>query len=253
MLHEGPVPPDGELARVRAQFLAATWADEGSAYRDLRATEDAVAGAEEVALWFEHDLFDQLLLLQALTVARGRALLVLSDTYLNEADLPALWRARTEATGEQRGLAAEAWEAFRSGDPRRLAALDASALPHLGPALRRLLQELPSTANGLGRTEQLIVDAVAGGAATFGELFARTQALDEPRFMGDAAFALQLGRVAPLVGAGEPYALTVLGERVRAGEADFVREAGIDRRLGGLHLHGTGPLWRWDGARPVHA
>jgi hypothetical protein len=66
-------------------------------------------------------------------------------------------------------------------------------------------------------------------------------------------FELHLERLAPLVGAAEPYALTPLGERVRAGEADFVRDHGVDRWLGGLHLRGTGPVWRWNGTHSVRA
>src|SRR5687768_2280946 len=74
VLHEGPVPAGlapAELNRVRARFLAG----EGPAgfeevLADLeardRALAAAAAGGGEVVLWFEHDLYDQLQLLQVL-------------------------------------------------------------------------------------------------------------------------------------------------------------------------------------------
>jgi hypothetical protein len=33
---------------------------------------------------------------------------------------------------------------------------------------------------------------------------------------------------------------------VLAGEADFVTVHGIDRWIGGVHLHGRDVPWRWD-------
>jgi hypothetical protein len=36
---------------------------------------------------------------------------------------------------------------------------------------------------------------------------------------------------------------------VLANEADRVALCGIDRWLGGVHLTGHVPLWRWDGTR----
>jgi len=40
--------------------------------------------------------------------------------------------------------------------------------------------------------------------------------------------------------------LTETGERVLAGEADHVALNGIDRWIGGVHLLGHQPKWRWD-------
>jgi hypothetical protein len=41
------------------------------------------------------------------------------------------------------------------------------------------------------------------------------------------------------------------GRRVLAGDADRVSLCGIDRWLGGVHVTGTGPVWRWDARRQV--
>ena len=78
VLHEGPVPAlsAAELRPLRAQFLA-TMAPVGAAdiEADLRARDErlgaAVESGEPVVLWFEHDLYDQLQLLQILAGAAG--------------------------------------------------------------------------------------------------------------------------------------------------------------------------------------
>lgn len=43
-----------------------------------------------------------------------------------------------------------------------------------------------------------------------------------------------------------PLRLTATGARVLAGEADHIALNGIDRWIGGVHLHGRHPRWRWD-------
>jgi hypothetical protein len=43
--------------------------------------------------------------------------------------------------------------------------------------------------------------------------------------------------------------LTGTGRAVLARQLDRVATCGIDRWLGGVHLHGGGTLWRWDDAR----
>jgi hypothetical protein len=48
--------------------------------------------------------------------------------------------------------------------------------------------------------------------------------------------------------------LTNVGRRVLAGKDDAVALNGIDRWIGGVHLHGKSVRWRWDGkARSVIA
>src|SRR4051812_31268852 len=73
VLHEGPVPPlsPAELRPVRAEYLSRlgppTAADIEA---DLRARDERLGAAlesgEPVVLWFEHDLYDQLQLIQIL-------------------------------------------------------------------------------------------------------------------------------------------------------------------------------------------
>src|SRR6187401_2608554 len=78
VLHEGPVPavPAPELPRVRARFLSECgWGSERSLLdafeRRDRLYRHALEARTQVVLWFEHDLYDQLQLLQVLADAQG--------------------------------------------------------------------------------------------------------------------------------------------------------------------------------------
>src|SRR5215468_2177322 len=80
VLHEGPVPAgvdDAELCRVRTGFL--------NAGDDLERRDRIFAESDEVVLWFEHDLYDQLQLIQILDRCRRmakRASLISVNRYL---------------------------------------------------------------------------------------------------------------------------------------------------------------------------
>jgi hypothetical protein len=73
VLHEGPVPAglsDSELGEVRGRFLADRGWASGHETAEAFAERDAVLADfgkhEEVVLFFEHDLYDQLQLVQVL-------------------------------------------------------------------------------------------------------------------------------------------------------------------------------------------
>src|SRR6185312_3873168 len=77
VLHEGPVPdlPRPQLLRARAAFLSQCgWGSRRAILASLerrdRQLVDALTGSVQVVLWFEHDLYDQLQLLDALALAR---------------------------------------------------------------------------------------------------------------------------------------------------------------------------------------
>jgi len=258
VLHEGPVPAGldlEQLSRVRAEFL-------GGVDDEFRSRDAAIARAgeyDEVVLWFEHDLYDQLQLIQVLdwfAQHPPRQLrLIQSDTYLGPMgleQLEALYPTRKPVTPEQFDAAVRAWAAFRAPDPTGLQALDTSALPHLGSALLRHLEQFPSTRDGLSRTEKQILEAVANGASTKHEIFLAHQRREDAIFMGDSPCFDYIDRLAtartPLLNHNGRYALTDAGRAVLAGEADAVRLNGIDRWLGGVHLSGPEAAWRWDPA-----
>jgi len=229
VLHDGPAPlVDGDAwYDTRARFLADGF---GAAFDETRAGlerfDRVVAEAlpdREIVLWFEHDLFDQLLLIQTLDAmvrdtrpaaasgasasvsetSRGDVSLICIDRFpgverfvglgqLNAEQLASLYPSRRRVTAGQFGLAREAWRAFRSDNPQGLLALftrlntnGAAALPFLPDAIHRLFEEYPATSNGLSRSASAVLRALEAAPLDGGALFRATQA-DEPRpFMGD--------------------------------------------------------------------
>jgi hypothetical protein len=204
VLHEGPVDPRlslADLSAVRARFIADSgWAaheDAASQFRERDERLQRCAADEEVVLWFEHDLYDQLQLVQLLAWFHAhphpRLTLVCEDEYLGEmapSRAAALFASRREVAPEQLQLGWEAWIAFPIGIESFLMK-DLSRLQFLEAALKRYREE-PR------RTEELIIDALAGGPLELGELFRRTQEKDEPRFLGDSVFLKRLERLESL-------------------------------------------------------
>ncbi|HEV2591158.1 MAG TPA: DUF1835 domain-containing protein [Gaiellaceae bacterium] len=231
-LHEGPVPnvPRRELLAARAAFL-------GVPASQLEERDTRLVEAERVVLWFEHDLYDQLQLLDVLSLRADVELIVVGASLgpMSAEQLEALWPQRVPASAEVVAAAAEAWDAVRAPEPTGLLR-GVPQLPFLGPALRRFLEELPSTHDGLSRTERAALQ-------TMGE-FGAAQALEEAPFLGDTWFWRTLDELRPLL---EDESLR---RAVLAGEADRVELLGIDRWIGGTHVTPEN-LWRWDGARPV--
>ena len=276
--HEGPIR-SGERARVidaRAAFLSACgWGDEDSIRNELLARDaqfaDALRDGREVVLWFEHDLYDQLQLVDVLALAGETGFdpeqleLIEIGSFpgrpdfrglgeLDAAELESLWPTRRAVTDEDTVGAQLAWEVIRRADPRGIAqlAVDPPAgRPFLGPAFGRLLEELPDVNDGLSRTERQLLELLAEGALLTGALFVASQDLEEVPFHGDAWILRTLAGLegsTPLVSLTEgSAAITDAGRRVLAGDADRVELLGIDRWVGGTHL-ASGSVWRWDAA-----
>lgn len=232
VLHEGPVPAGlsaAELRRVRAAFLAINWGDVAGIERSLAARDAALAEAmtgDEIVLWFEHDLFDQLHVLQVLdqlqpirpgeaegTGARARVSAILADDYLaaqSDEQLSSWFAARLPLGPERWAAAAEAWSRFRGPDPAALVTFDhPGAWPSLKAALLRHLQQFPSRRSGLSRTERQTLAAVADGPLPLRDAFrAANHAVEEAIFMGDAGW---WWHIRPLLTSRHPL-LSVVGE-----------------------------------------
>jgi len=234
-LHEGPVPAGlglNDLSRLRAKFLDYVWPGARSAAEMLSNRDRALgrfAEHEEVTLWFEHDLYDQLQLIQILdwfcstgipacvvstfpgvrgvgqavspagtgipARAAPRLSLISIDEYLGGLtgpQLAGLWPRRHTVSDAELRLAAAAWRAFRAPDPvgiEELLRSDTSALPFLSGALLRHLQQFPSAENGLSRSERQILELVDAGTRDLASLFTADRAREERIFVGDATFA----------------------------------------------------------------
>jgi hypothetical protein len=271
--HEGPVR-SGERSRLidaRAAFLSSCgWGDE-DAIRDELLTRDArfvdaLREGREIVLWFEHDLYDQLQLIDVLALAGETGFdpeqLELIETgsfpgrpgfrglgELNIAELESLWPQRRAVTDEDTAGAQRAWEGVRRADPRGLAGVHLDpppTRPFLAAALGRLLEELPDVDDGLSRTERQLLELLDDGPLLTGALFVASQDLEEAPFHGDTWILRTLAGLTPLVALTEGSAeLTDAGRRVLAGDVDRVELLGIDRWVGGTHLE-RDTVWRWD-------
>ena len=274
VLHEGPVPSGlnaAALRAVRAEFISgqdSTYAEVMRSFEERDAALENLRGVDEIVLWLEHDLYDQLQLIQILDRLAPHeqppVTAVPDDDYLGlqpAERFSALFAARRPITSAQRIAARDAWDAFRSPNPQRIVeALDrVTVLSHLGPALQRHLEQFPSRSNGLSRTEQQTLEAVARGVSRVKDVYvAANHEREEAVFMGDLAFLFHIRSLVPRLLAledqthvtlGAHVALTDEGRRVLTGDADRIRVCCIDRWLGGVHLTGAAPLWRWDAAR----
>ncbi len=134
-------------------------------------------------------------------------------------------------------------------------------LPDLAPALRRHLRELPSVQNGLGLTEELILEMLAEGSRTIGQMFHGLMSEREPLpWLGDVMFlhivetmrrgSEQVFEISPET-AAEPWprrALTITetGRKVLRGEQDWLALTPQDRWVGGIRIRPNAPAWRWD-------
>ena len=291
ILHEGPVPratgTDAWRA-TRARFIAesgyGSYADALRTYERWDAHLASFGDYDEVVLWFEHDLFDQLLLIRHLDwFSRGDlgsttvSLICIGEFpgyepfhglgELGADQLASLLGTRQRVSGDQIALGRRAWEAFTATDPADLIALTRDpmpALPFLSGALRRMLEEYPSRATGLPRTERHVLELLAHGPRSPERLFRDEQRLEERVFMGDWTFWHRVRGLAhgatPLVrlevesreGPGLPVGMvhiTDAGRDVSGGGADWIHLAGFDRWLGGVHLTapaGGDVAWRWE-------
>jgi hypothetical protein len=282
-LCQGPTPwglsPD-EWRRIRAQHAAEFYGMPFEQGLQFLADQDEALETyrqyDEVVLWFEHDLFDQVVLIYLLdwfsrqSLRGTRVSLINTDRHLGNmsaSELAPLYGTQQPVTEAQISLAHRAWSAFCAPDPSSIEHLilsDTSPLPHLAPALRRHLEEFPSATNGLGRVEQMALEIIASGTTQPVRIFHAMQQREERAWLGDAMFwpyLQQLARasVALLKIEGEgPWpshkqhggplqiSVTETGRAVLSGLQDHVRLNGIDRWFGGVHLQGKSGLWRWD-------
>ena len=287
----GPVPSglsEDDYQRRRARFIAGWDILSETRALDRLKSEAAALGSlpdyDSIVLWFEHDLYDQAVLIDLLSRLSGSAELLTRmrllpvDSFdgdnrfvgfgqLSPDQLRTLHGKDVPVTDAMLRQAERAWQAFRADTPEPLYTFtldDDDSLPFLRAAMRRHLMELPWTRDGLSMTERLMLEAVAGGAKTGVDAFRVMYRETEPApFLGDVMFFHDM---AGLIDAENPaltatedwrddFDLTDFGRALLAGEADWIRANGIDQWRAGVHLSGKGPVWRWSGdeGRPVFA
>jgi hypothetical protein len=284
-MYEGPAPAGltaDAWRHARAGFMAeAGYATLDKAQQYLKACDDALAAFPnhgEVVIWVDHRLSDQLILIKVLdwfsrqNLGGVKLSLICVGRYpgmdqfvglgqLTADQLASLADTRLRVTDAHFRLAQAAWRAFTSPDPtaiERFIEMDTSALPFIAAAFRRHLEQFPSVDGGLSRTERQALSILREqGSVPAGRLFAAVQRLEEQVFMGDDSFYriiadLSIGRNPLLQASDTPQAglgavtITEAGRNVMEGRADHIELNGIDRWLGGVHLNGDKPAWRWD-------
>jgi hypothetical protein len=192
VLHDGPVPPGlslEALSQIRAEFIIGNnWGDAEAIRKDFIERDNTLKSCTQYAktiLWFEHDLYDQLQILQILDWFHhhgtdGMELsMICIDRYLGMMTpdemktLPAYEQPVTKA---QLRLASTAWAAYRSATPEKWAGLlqtDTSVLPFLQGAVLRQLEEYPDCSTGLSRTARQALQIILDGEQRPGRVFGR--------------------------------------------------------------------------------
>jgi hypothetical protein len=291
VLYEGPVPEgidDAGLVEVRARVLSSPGdraiADVAAELKHWRIAIERHESYDELVLWFEHDLFDQLNLVQLLSWIRERlprsktVSLVCIGSFpgrpgfkglgeLQPNELATLLGVRRPASEAHYALAARAWEAFRASSPEPLDGLrgaDTSALPFLAAAVERLLEEYPWTTDGLSRSERRLLQLAGPGPIDLPAAFPRMHDGESAYYITDGSLvelADALARTSPALVTQTPgtraegevlqgsVALTDIGRAVLDGRMDRIAACGIDRWIGGVHLRSGDPVWRWDPRR----
>lgn len=275
----GPVPasPDDDYWSVRAGFAEQAF---GLSYSDIQQRQtmqrDALAKLDadsELVLWCEGDAYDQLFLIRLLAslpaLPRRLELIEISrvpgvERFIGIGQLapdllPWLWSQRRSLGEGTLALAREAWAAYTAADPSDWAGLAAqlhSALPLLGPALARQLQELPGAGDGLSLTQRLVLRVLADhGELPAGKVFGHLMMSYEPLpYLGDLMFHALLR---PLIDAPYPLVyeqsggewqrrlvrITVLGEQMLRGHINWLDYAPAERWVGGVRILADQSPW----------
>jgi hypothetical protein len=270
--------------RIRAEYLS-HFGDQPLATVDAQLREQDRAlldldSHDAVVLWFEHDLFDQSILIAVLSrladlpAAKDRIYLVTTDRFpghsrfiglgqLSAEELSTLYEIAAPVSDEQIALARRAWSAWQAPDPFELQQLidtNTGVLPFLEGAIRRHLQELPWRKDGLSLTQRRVLEALRDGPMSAGVLFERIQEAEEHPWMGDAMLFEELERMrfleSPLIRAASDKPIrrdamvesTPLANEILDGAVDALDANPVDRWVGGVHVTSECP-YRWSGVR----
>ncbi len=280
VLHDGPVPAGlslTELSEVRANFIIDRgWGAAEDIKRDFIDRDNTLKLFEEyekVILWFEHDLYDQLQLLQILDwfhdnrPKKTTLSIICVDQYLGTLtpkQMLVLFRYEEPVTERHFELSSRAWSVFRSDSPEKFSALlktDTTALPFLEGAIIRLLEEYPSCVNGLSRTAHQALKIISQGEKHPGKIFSHYQESEECMFLGDSSFWVILHAFLELSPAllklpedkaltlptspDQELTITSAGKEVLSGKRNWLEMIKIDHWIGGVHLTPDN-IWYWD-------
>ena len=280
VLHVGPVPAGlsfANLSEIRAEYITSQgWGDVemiDQSFRERLVLMSHIEKYEKVILWFEHDLYDQLQLLEILSYFSealydiAKMTMVCTEKYLARLTIEEMGNMQIyeePVSSEQSLLSVKAWKAFRSPDPLLWQALlkeDTSALPFLEGIVLRMLEEYPFAVNGLSRTQNDILEIVSQGEEKLGKIFMAQQENEARIFLGDTIFLDNINEMLEVNAAlltseqGHNISLpfrpekrikiTNYGLEVLRGDKHWLDRHHVEKWLGGVHLTPQN-IWLWN-------
>jgi len=282
VLHDGPVPEGlslEELSDARARFIIErNWGEPENIRNSFIERDNELKSYgkyKKVILWFEHDLYDQLQILQILDwfnsnpVDEVELSIICTERYLgmlSPDEMKHLVKLEEPITENHLTLSSKAWSAFRTSAPEKwydLLDLDTSTLPFLEGAIVRMLEEYPDCTTGLSRTAQQALTIISGGEKRPGRVFGCNQDLEDRVFLGDSSFwvilqefldssppllSLPVGKKLTLpTSPDQELSITQTGREVLAGKRSWLEIVELERYIGGVHLTPEN-IWCWDSA-----
>jgi hypothetical protein len=239
-LYEGPIGLDlaeAAILQARAQYLDDKYGIPAKQFIDITLQQEAFLRAcgseDQVVLWFEHDLYDQLMLSYILYklansshAPRAQSLYLLCIGNFPGVEhfqglgqlcpeqilsLEGKWK---EITPVELQLGCKAWEAYAASEPfavEDLVRSDNPELPYLRDALQLHLQRFPSARNGLNQLQQLVLNLVRNGESSLMGLFRQMGLQVSGYGLGDLQF---WGIIEGMRNCSHPLIALIGGERL---------------------------------------
>lgn len=229
---------------------------------------------ERIVFWVEHDCYDQLMLVYALTqlASAGNTSFEIieinqfpgTERFIGLGQLPvealrSCWQKRQIVTPKHMIQANNCWLALTSSQPSSLVSLlqanKLDCLPNMAKALKRHLQELPKHGTGLSLTQTLALEVLSNEnkAISAGVWFSKYQKIEPLPFLGNVMFyALLLpltkghSPLIKLINQNGPWnehlvSLTEYGHDCLFSDSVYIQ----DYWVGGIHCQKS-EQWQWD-------
>lgn len=278
VLHDGPVPGGKtleELSKIRAKYISSIgWGTYEEIHQRFVERDNKLKSHseyDELILWFEHDLYDQLQLIQILAWLADhhdpstKLTVICEQKFIaeqNKKSIFSIFPNRAVVSPSLLNSAKLAWDVFSADTTSKIETFinESEDIFFVKKAFQFFLQEFPSTKNGSTRTEQTALEFLMDQPEKIGQIFRlHSKEMNRWQYLGDASFALYITRISnvehpliifedgteinfhPLHSTMENFwnrtvKITEVGKQVLAGTADFVNLNGIDRWIGGIHL-----------------
>ncbi|OAS88473.1 MULTISPECIES: DUF1835 domain-containing protein [Metabacillus] len=232
-----------------------------------------ISREEEVVLWFEHDRYDQTMLMYILTQLSIQKIVNLSmvsvNSYptispfyglgqLNFEQLTKLFNQRVKITSNQVKEAVTGWNAYTSStleEVKKWITDEQHELPFLLEMFKRQDRYFPSALTGLNEIELLALNTIAKKTCSFRDLYKSIS----PSLINDGLSDLHIASLLNELIKGENALLEIdgplpafeyyhldpsltispNGENVLKGKANRIDLIGIDWWVGGVHLNKT--------------